>query len=267
MYWESRVKYTEVVVSIMTILDTEFRRDLLKAFSMIWVLILSAMLMLFQCKCSSAQSLTGATGLIAIPTAETPRDREISFGLIWLNKKHLALAASEYHGIASFIRLGYLPFLEIDLRLTRLLEFQRPQAIGDRMVSIRLRLLKEKALRPSILLGAHDFMTVFGSKQNNHFNALYLAASKTIRLESFMDSIGLHLGHSTKWIKAAHHQFVGIFGGISLSLSPSVAFMLEYDTEKTNFGIRVSLFDHLQLLLALMNFDCLSGSISCKFTL
>jgi len=235
-----------------------------------WVLLFNiALILLFQSRAGIAQSLTGTTGLITIPTAEIPKDREISFGTSWLNKKYFVLYDyyQEYHGMANFITLGYLPFLEISARLTRILDSPRPQSIGDRMVIVRLSPFKENAFFPSVVLGAHDFVWQIREKPSNNFNALYLVASKNFRFESFVNSIGFHLGYGTDWREARHHQFVGLFGGISLSPSPFIALMLEHDTEKFNCGMRMSILDHLEILVALLNFDTLSGGISYKFKL
>jgi len=228
----------------------------------IWILALSlTFILIFQPENGIAQSLTGTTGLITIPTAEMPRDGEISFGLNLINKKYLVLFDSnkEYHGMANFMTLGYLPFLEISARLTRLLNHPQPQALGDRMVSVRLRLFKENEFFPSIVLGLHDPVG------NKHFNASYLVASKNFRPSH--TTMDFHLGYGVEWIEAAQHQFIGLFGGISLSPTPFIALMLEHDSEKFNCGMRMSILDHVEILLAFLNFDTFSGGISYKFRL
>jgi len=235
----------------------------------IWILAFCmTLILLFRCEDIKAPSLTGTTGLVTIPTAEMPKDGEISFGLNYYHKQYFVYGDNYYHGMANFITLGYLPFLEINARLTKRLNFPKPQGIGDRMPGIRLRLFKEREFFPSVVFGAHDFMAVFaGLGRSNNFNALYLTVSKKIRLETFVNRIGFHLGNGTDWIKARHHQFVGLFGGVSLSPSPSIALMLEHDTEKFNCGMRMSFLDHLEILVALLNFDTISGGISYKFRL
>jgi len=248
-----------------------FNSTNLRLMSKKWILALSlTFILIFQCEHGITQSLTGTTGLVTIPTAEMPKDGEISFGTNWLNKKYLVLFDSnrEYHGMVNFMTLGYLPFLEISLRLTRHLNFPASQAIGDRMPSVRLRLFKENEFFPSVVLGAHDFMAVFGGLgRSNNFNVLYLATSKTFRLDSFVNRIEFHLGYGTDWIKARHHQFVGLFGGVSLSPSPFIALMLEHDAEKFNCGMRISVLDHVEVLVAFLNLDTFSSGISYKFSL
>jgi len=43
--------------------------------------------------------------------------------------------------------------------------------------------------------------------------------------------------------------------------------MLEHDAEKFNCGMRMSMLDHLELLVAFLKFDTFSGGISYKFRL
>ena len=230
-----------------------------------WISVCVALILLFGFSSQNviAQSLTGTTGLVTIPTAEMPEDGEISFGFSIINKEHSAYSyahGGQHHEVANFITLGYLPFLEITPRLTRLLHFPQPQAIGDRMVSIRLRVLKESAIFPSVVCGVHD---PFGASIN--FSASYLVASKSFSASNCR--MGIHLGYGGDWLKAREakgHQFLGLFGGVSLSPSPFITLMLEHDAEKLNGGVRLSIFDRLELTGAFLGFDAFSGGISYK---
>ena len=186
-------------------------------------------------------------------------DGEISFGSSWLNKEHFVYGSNQHHGMANFITLGYLPFLEISARLTRRLNYPAPQALGDRMVSVRLRVLKENAFFPSVVAGIHD---PIGTKR---FNALYLVTSKSVHL--FRTTTAVHLGYGFDRIEAQQRQFVGLFGGVSVSPSPFVTLMLEHDAERFNCGARVSILDHVELLVAFLNFDALSVGASYKLRL
>ena len=121
------------------------------------------------------------------------------------------------------------------------------QAIGDRMISVRLRPLKESRFFPAFALGAHDFARVTGTAiPTNNFNALYLSASKGFGLRPVIDRIDFHLGYGTDWLEAKNHQFVGLFGGVSISPRPFIAFMLEYDAERINCGLQISILDFVQ---------------------
>jgi hypothetical protein len=216
---------------------------------------------------SSAQSLTGTSGLVTVPTAEMLGDGEVSFGATFFNKRYFAFSNNQYHGLAYYATLGYLPFLEISLRLTRCINYPEPQAIGDRMPSVRVRVYKEDEYIPSVVLGIHDFAAVFGGEEAINFNACYVVASKNIETNSGIGKIGFHLGYGTDWIAAFNHQFVGLFGGVSVSPKPFIVFMLEHDAEKFNIGSRATLFEHLNLILGLMHLDAISAGLSYNFRL
>jgi hypothetical protein len=220
-----------------------------------------------------AQSLNGTTGLISIPTAILANDGEILLGSSVGNKKYNT-RNTRFHENSFFVTMGYLPFLEVSLRLHRHYRFSRTdseatgQGIGDRMASVRLRLLKENGYFPSIVLGAHDFYSAFNQSDVVVFNnALYLAASKNIRLPYFPVRFGLHAGYGSDVMEAKHHEFVGFFGGISMEAGSRMTLMTEYDTEKFNGGVALHFFGHIQVLAALKNYDTFAGSLSCSFRL
>ncbi len=225
-----------------------------------------------------AQSLNGTTGLISVPTANLAKDGEVLLGLSIGNRKY-NVQKPKFHEYSYFITIGYLPFLEVSLRLHRNYQFvwtdemagmtgMTSQGIGDRMASIRLRLSKEGKYVPSIVLGAHDFFSAFGqSNEVVFYNALYAVVSKKLRHPGFPIGFGLHTGYGTDWMNARHHELVGWFGGISMEAGSWMTLMAEYDTEKFNGGVAFHFFEHVQVLLALKNFDTFAGSLGCSFRL
>lgn len=226
-------------------------RLLMFSFALVW---------LFQFGISIAGSLTGNTGLVTIPTAEMLEDREIRLGLNWLDKKYVPYAAGKRNVIVPYFTTGYLPLLEVSLRLTRLATRHLPRShagIGDRMASVRLRLYNESEFFPSVVLGVHD---PFG---NSHFYSSYLVTSK--RFQAAYTAMSFHLGYGIDRDEAKGSQFVGAFGGVSLSPMRHLNLMLEYDSEKLNCGASISLLGHLDLLLALLNFDTFSAGVSYRF--
>jgi len=232
----------------------------------ILLLISFLFIIIFQTNSNACQSLAGNTGLITIPTAEMLGHGSIYFGTSWFNKKYFNYANNNYDGMANFVTMGYLPFVEISLRLTRKLDFPQPQALGDRMIIVRVRPIKESKYLPSIVFGAHDFVwSVVSGLQTNNFNALYLVASKGISIEPFINKAEFHLGYGLDWLKARDREFVGLFGGVSLSPKPFINFSLEYDSDKINGGLQISVFDHLHIMITLLNFDSISGGLGYKF--
>jgi len=220
-----------------------------------------------------AQSLTGTTGLITVPTATLVKDGEVLLGLSIGNRKY-NVRNNKFHEYSYFVTIGYLPFLEVSLRLNRHYRFTWPdddrttQGIGDRMASIRLQMLKEKKYLPSIVLGAHDFFSAFGaSTEVVFYNALYAVASKKLQPPGFPVRLALHAGYGMDLMNAKHHDFVGLFGGVSMEAGSWMTLMTEYDTEKFNGGAAFHFFKHVQVLLALKDFNTFAGSLSCSFRL
>ena len=213
---------------------------------------------------SVAQSVTGTTSLITIPTGEMPDDGTLSFGGGFVNKKYSDYLDGRVHFTPYFIAVSYLPFLEVSFRFSRPWELDDRERLGDRMVSARLQLLRENKKRPALVFGVHDFLSGTG-QSFSYFNALYLVASKHIQLAPF--AAGFHLGYGTDWLKARAHQFVGLFGGVSVSPFRFLDVMLEYDGETVNVGQRVTLFKYLQVLVALENLDTFTGGATFRIKL
>jgi hypothetical protein len=228
------------------------------------------MLLILPRQNSMTQSLNGTTGLVAIPTAGMMNDGQMMFGMNYTDKEYNVRLRS-YNQHRYYITMGYLPFLEVSLRLTRnyAIKLDNPpvQWPGDRGASVRLRFLKEKKYSPSLVLGAHDFFSAFGVTEAVWFNALYLVGSKNLQLERLPITFGLNLGYGTDRMKAQHHEFIGLFGGLSMKYRDFATIMLEYDTEKINGGMRLVFFRHVQILLALLNMNSFSGGASYVFTL
>lgn len=210
------------------------------------------------------QSLTGTSGLLNIPTAEILNDGEIAFGINYLEKKYLEYTSKQYDGINYYATFGFLPFLEISIRITRFINPPFKQALGDRMPSVRLKLINEGRIFPSILIGVHDFMNVFGGTDAVHFNALYIVSSKSLNTKFFFNKVGLHLGYGTDWINANHRQFVGFFFGLSFENKSSLKSMLEYDAEKINCGMEYTLFKHFKILTGVLNFNSINAGVCYK---
>jgi len=215
----------------------------------------------------SAQTIYGTTGLISIPTADMLGEGEISFGAGFIHKKDNLLYPDKYHQSVFYAALGYLPFLEVSLRVSRQINFNGAQALGDRMPCIKIRILEESETLPSIALGAHDFMWAVGDVESIHYNAAYFVCSKHILLSGSMIDVGLHAGYGTDWMKAANHTFVGIFGGISAFLHKTAGILLEYDAKQINSAIQLNIFNHFSITAIFFRFNSFSGIINYKFLL
>jgi hypothetical protein len=215
----------------------------------------------------NAQSLTGNTGLILIPTAEFLNDGDWTFGASVVDKRHNARFPNAYDQFACYTSLAFLPFLEVALRITRQLTSQIKEPLGDRMVSIRLQCIREKKFIPSLVLGTHDLMWVFGGTEAVHYNALYAALSKHVQFRENSINVGFHTGYGLDCIPASNHEFVGLFGGISIFYLKTVGLLLEYDTKKINGGVQIFILNHFQATIAFVGFNSISGGLNFKMNL
>jgi len=215
----------------------------------------------------AAQSLQGTTGLVTIPTAALIRDGEVFLGTAAGNKKYNNWMPGEYHHYSYYATIGFLPFLEVSLRLTRSYNYFKGTGLGDRTVSARWRIIQEKKKTPAIVIGIHDLLSSVDDPSVMYNNALYVVGSKNVRLRKGPSQIGLHLGYGTDRMKAAGHQFVGLFGGVSVEVNPMLTLMIEHDSERLNGGAVFRFFRHIQLQVALMHFDSFAAGLSYVFKL
>jgi hypothetical protein len=207
----------------------------------------------------SGQSLTGTTGLVSIPTAAMPADGTVAVGVNLIDRRFHGYdnAGFDQHpALVEFVSIGFLPFVEVGLRLTRVTGVPR-QALGDRMVSVRLRLLEETAHRPAVVVGAHDLA---GTRR---FHAIYAVGSKTVATVPRIGTVGLHLGYGGDPLSLRRRAsgLTGAFGGISVTPASWASLMAEYDTEHVNAGLRLKVW-RFALLAAAQNLDGFSAGIS-----
>lgn len=211
---------------------------------------------------AAAQSLTGTSGLVTIPTATMAADAEMTAGVnVIAPRQHgYYRGGLEETGIVRFVTVGFLPFAEVGLRLTHVTG-GHPQGIGDRMVSFRVRLLKEGTLRPAVAVGAHDLV---GTRL---YHATYAVASKTFR--SVAGPVGVHAGYGgdVLGLEVAGRQFDGLFGGVSVAPRRWITLLAEYDGERPNAGIRLGPVHGVALLAALQDLEGFSGGVSYTFAL
>jgi hypothetical protein len=204
----------------------------------------------------AAQALTGTTGLVTVPTAAMPADGSATIGVHWVDPRYHRSPYGDNTAVYEFADIGFLPFVEVGLRLTRVLDTP-DQALGDRMISVRLRVLEEGDRTPAVVFGAHDLV---GTRI---YHTTYVAASKEIERVPIAGAVGVHAGYGGQWlgIRAKGEQFQGFFGGVSVSPHPWISLLAEHDAERVNAGVRLRVW-RLNLLGAAYGMDGLSGGIS-----
>ena len=229
-----------------------------------------------------AQSLTGLSGGYSIPSADFQEDKTLIFGYNYLNSKYYDLYSRghDYSYSVGYFDLTMLPFAEVSVRITYPNGYNADHEaiiIGDRMISGRLRPLKEGKYHPSVVVGLQGFYkTTGGSGLINadgagasYFNSSYLVLTKNFHFQKVLDRLGVTVGYGSDIIKANTHQFIGLFGGVNFSPKNMefLELMMEYDADKWNAGARITILKHVVILAGLEGLDAFSGGISYKLTL
>jgi hypothetical protein len=217
-------------------------------------------------------SIFGNSGLIVVPSAYLPNDRQLSFGFHYLPKKVALVRRPRAGEKAFFVDIGFFPFLEVTAKLTRSDNLDvESMGIGERSVNLRLRLLTEGERYPALTFGVHDAVSGADKRFNS---ATYLVASKSLfsvfRLPFIVHAgygVNLNdLGINKKWYKESFPSLNGPFCGIQVFYH-HISFSAEYDAERINAGMNLTLFRKLTLYLAALGFDAASFGVGYQFTL
>lgn len=210
-------------------------------------------------------SLNGTSGLLMTPTADLATDREIVAGVSFIEKKWAVEMRGEHDNIAYFATLGYLPRVEVSMRLTVMSgapfsQEDPDRSVKDRMLSVKALILREDGMLPSVAVGGEDLT---GTKR---FNSLFAVAAKHLDLGR-AGELGLHLGAGADWMDAKNHPLAGVFGGLTKSLWEGGEFLAEYDTDKVNVGLGIEPFPFVRLLVSALNVESFAGMVHFQFTL
>jgi hypothetical protein len=221
---------------------------------------------------SSTASL-GYGGLIVVPSAEPARDATLKVGFGSIPRIY-GIQLQPTKKSVYYAALTAAPFFEVAFAVVK--PDQSPEEalnVGDRTVSVKLRLVAEKKYAPAIAVGAHDF---FGIRQlgvrtvkttpPENFAACYCVATKSYRIP-WVYKATVHIGYGTDWLPAVQNYLVGAFGGIELFVRKELAVMAEYDAQYFNFGVRLNLFSHLQGYATFMDGKEYGGGLNLYYCL
>jgi hypothetical protein len=225
-----------------------------------------------------AQGLSGSNGLFNIPVAYLPDDRQMTIGAHFLNKNYGSFKYGrdkdyQWHGLATFVNLTFLPRLEFQFRYTQLLGREisaDSRYFPDRMLTVRFQILKDSTYLPALTLGLQDQTYLFDG-DFSHFATNYMVASKTVKWSAF--ECHNHLGVGLPLLKEQHRptqfRYNGFFGGIGLRWSrlPGLEVMVEHDSSNFNVGMKMLFYKRLQLLVGLHESKGFSGGFSWRTNL
>ena len=239
-------------------------------------LILLFILLSFYSVFPQNSSLIGPQGSILTPTAHFPVDGQIRMGYSNIKEPHAFIKGdktTQNHLV--YTTLVFLPRLE----LTGLLTFAPGTHGNDGSYTYKVlavfaqyHLLRETHRRPNLAIGLYDFHSY------SYYNALFLVAGKTFTPTHTL-KICTNFGYGVDWIDThlgdtgpdknapVSHHLVGSFGGIELQYLDIAALLVEYDTSQLNAGIRLFLFNRIDLLLTAMEFKTFCLGISYRFSL
>lgn len=227
-------------------------------------------------------AINGNTGLVMIPTGRFPLDKEIIF-CIATNPARYHILPFKYKPVGEKLlsaTFAFLPFMEITGTLVRPdnISKQNPDSIdtrwgiGDRSLKMRIKLLNERKIFPSMVFGIHDFFS-----GNYHQSAVYIAGSKMIKPVTAI-TVDIHLGYGFNVSKPPFPDtplfsngdnlpvsfLNGVFGGVSI-IYKTLVYNIEYDCHKVNAGFSLLLLNHLGLQVSTLGFDRLSAGLSYRF--
>ena len=237
-----------------------------------WRVALAVVLVWGLASPAGAQSIGGATGLVFAPTARLQADGTLAVGAGYVPETYSDYMEGRAY-TPVYATLAFLPSVEVGFRFSRALGTGQPEALGDRMLFARVRVLEETGALPAVAVGAHDVLRS-SSSLTNQFAALYAVASKRVGGAAFVESVDLHLGLGTDWIPARVHQFVGPFGGAEIALRDAetgvvrrIQTLVEYDGRSVNVGQRLGLGAGLDVTAAVQGFEAFTVGVVARRTL
>jgi len=163
-------------------------------------------------------------------------------------------------GLNTYITYGILPFAEIMFRYTHELGAKvdiDSRYFPDRMLSLRVRIINEKKLIPSIVVGLHDISSVIAetSKAASFQVANYIVISKSVNFK--FGNIDITTGHTFDISNHISKDLNGFFGGLKVNLK-SINFLdfnFEYDTFYYNLGLNFRPIKPINLMIGIWNLN------------
>ena len=206
-------------------------------------------------------SFFGNPGLIHTPSAYLSNWGDLNVGMThYPAATSFTFESGESAERSFWAHLGFLPFGEVSLKLTKPYNSRdKNYGIGDRSISFRLQVLKEKENRPAILIGVQDPFAL-----QAFFNTNYIVLSKKRQIKQL--ELNVNLGYGFKIEETRGHILQGIFGGFQAKWR-QIRFLTEYDAERINLGLGYQYKDWVRTNLGLIEGKYLSATLALSFSL
>ena len=228
------------------------------------------LLVLWRSGVVSAQtpsSVMGYSGLVVTPTARILEDGQLSANVSRIPKLY-ADNYKPYVRTCYVAAMGFMPFMEATMGFIRPDNFQG--GVGDRTVSVRLRLLREQRRAPAITIGFHDFFAVeefdLEPADAQHFTSSYIVMTKNIHMFQSA-TIGFTIGYGSNWLPSSDNQLNGMFGGVEFSPFDRFQLLLEHDSIHTNAGMRFNFFNRVFYMLSFWQLKYMMHQLSFNISL
>jgi hypothetical protein len=177
-----------------------------------------------------------------------------------------------YDAYTTYVTATFFPWMEVMFRYTHHVGIEvSPITLyfPDRMLTVRLQLIKEKKYVPAVLFGLQDMSGAVGVTMEaaTQYSSTYGVATKNFKWQQWQ--VGVSAGYAFDFLDMPTTDFKGLFGGVSISHKSikNVGLLLEHDSETFNAGVELFLFNRLQLLLGAANFDAPVAGISYRYSL
>ena len=209
-----------------------------------------------------SQPIAGTTGLLNTPSAQMQQDGTFMLGANYL-PDIITPEPFNYNTGNYYLNITFLPFIEINYKMT-LFKVNNRYNHQDRSFALRMRLLEENHILPSLVVGANDVYTS-SEKGNQHFGAMYTVVTKHFMLSE--NKLGITIGYG--FVPFRNNRYVGLFGGISFSpyFFNQLNLMAEYDSDHFNVGGSLLIAKHLNLVTFSCNLKDIVGGIAYKIYL
>ena len=194
--------------------------------------------------------LYGQTGVAITPVATVQTDRRLTGGWQYIPARQAHLEYSRDHGVgenAYFLRLGFLPWAEVSLRLVHPERAGADYGIGDRSIFAKVQVLRETDQRPALAIGIHD---PFGTQL---LPASYLVTGKGFHLWK-QQMINLQAGYGFRLYGEQDYLIEGFFGSVRLLPDrpatgwwPQWMAGVEFHRQQINLTAGITLFRYFQV--------------------
>ncbi|WP_232224016.1 YjbH domain-containing protein [Gillisia sp. CAL575] len=209
-------------------------------------------------------NIMGKPGYMTTPSADWMEGKPLGFTFSYVpNEYSLFKSALDKNTINFYnVRASLTSFMEVNLSIAYRPEISDKIGVGDRQLDFRFRLLKEKEIWPSIVLGwtppgsrlpilAHDYLVLTKNVQaiggnwkfSAGFGSPYVFTRKGNEDNTFWKSLKVQ---DRKEIYGNDYLY-GFFSAVSYSPFKYGGLMLEYDSKTLNAGAYFALKDWLYL--------------------